>query len=202
MTSKERLNKQIEFLLEADKIKNVFRRTYNADLQRKENSAEHSWHLALLSLILAEHSNIPIDRFRVMSMLVIHDLIEIDAGDTYLYDEEANKTKAEREQKAAERIFGILPNDQAKEIMALWQEFEEKETNESKFANVLDRLDPVLLNDIGNGLAWREHSVTRSQAMDAHKTERTPGPEVSELLYNLKMEILEKNIAEGNIIDK
>ena len=155
MTKKERLDKQIAFLLEADKIKNVFRRTYNADLQRKENSAEHSWHLALLSLILAEHSDIPIDRFRVMSMLVIHDLIEIDAGDTYLYDEEANKTKADREQKAAERIFGILPEDQAEEIMALWKEFEEKETNESKFANVIDRLDPVLLNDIGNGLAWR-----------------------------------------------
>lgn len=202
MKMNERLEKQIAFLLEADKIKNVFRRTYNADQQRKENSAEHSWHLALLALILAEHSDIEIDRFRVMSMVVIHDIIEIDAGDTYVYDAEANKTKAEREQKAADRIFGILPDDQRDYIRGLWEEFEEGKTNDAKFAHVLDRFDPVILNDIGGGLAWREHNVTRTQAMEVHKSDPTPGPEVSKLLYDYKMELLEKNIAEGNILDE
>ena len=202
MIRDQRLQKQIDFLLEADKIKNIFRRTYNSDQQRKENSAEHSWHLALLSLILSEYSNVEIDKFRVMSMVIIHDLIEIDAGDTYVYDAEANKTKAERERKAADRIFGILPDDQRDMIRGLWEEFEEKKTPEAKFANVLDRLDPVLLNDIGGGLAWREHSVTRTQAMEIHQEDPTPGGETSSALYQLKMDLLEKNIAEGNILDE
>lgn len=198
----ERLDKQIKFLLEADKIKNIFRRTYNADEVRHENSAEHSWHLALMSLVLAEHSEKDIDRFRVMSMLVVHDIIEIDAGDTYVYDTEANKTKAEREQKAADRIFGILPDDQRDFLRGLWEEFEECRTPEARFANMLDRLDPVMLNDFGGGKAWREHRVTRSQAMEVHKAEPSPGTDTSKSLYDLKMEILERNITLGNILDE
>ncbi len=198
----ERLQKQLDFILEADKVKNVFRRTYNADMQRKENSAEHSWHLALLSIILSEYSSAEIDKLKVMSMVIIHDLIEIDAGDTYVYDAEANKSKAERELAAADRIFGMLPDDQRDYLRALWEEFEEAETDEAKFANALDRFAPVVLNDVGKGLSWREHGVTRTQVMELHNAEKAPGPEVSETLYNLKMDILEKNITLGNIIDK
>lgn len=202
MMQNERLDKQLKFLIEADKIKNVFRRTYNADQSRKENSAEHSWHLALLALILSEYSNEEIDKFKVMSMVIIHDLIEIDAGDTYVYDAEANKSKAEREQKAADRIFGILPDDQRDMIRALWEEFEERKTPEARFANVLDRFDPVILNHVGGGKAWREHEVTRTQAMEIHNTDPTPGADTSEILHTLKMQILEENIALGNILDK
>ena len=202
MTQQERLNKQLEFIIEADKIKNIFRRTYNADLKRKENSAEHSWHLALLCLVLGEHSDIEFDRLRVMSMVIIHDLIEIDAGDTYIYDFDAAKTKEEREQKAAERIFGILPDDQKEYFKSLWNEFEEKKTPESKSANVLDRLAPVILNDVGGGISWKEHGVTRSQIMKIHSSDSTPGAEVSKILYDLKMDILEQNIAAGNILEE
>ena len=202
MTEKERLDKQIEFLIEADKIKNVFRRTYNADKKRLENSAEHSWRLALLSLILGEHSKSEIDRFKVMSMLVIHDIIEIDAGDTYIYDDKANASKADREKAAADRIFAILPPDQGKELRKLWEEFEKNETNEARFANAMDRFDPVILNDLGDGLSWKEHGVTKTQVMEIHNSPNSPKDDVSKLLFDYKMNILEKNVALGNIIDK
>ena len=202
MTEKERLDKQIEFLIEADKIKNVFRRTYNADKQRPENSAEHSWRLALLSLILGEHCKLEIDRFKVMKMLIIHDIIEIDAGDTYIYDDKANESKADREKAAADRIFAILPPDQGKELRELWEEFEENKTNEARFANAMDRFDPVILNDLGDGLSWKNHNVTKTQVMEIHNSPNSPKEDVSKLLFDYKMAILEKNVELGNIIDK
>jgi len=202
MIHDERLDKQIKFLIEADKIKNVFRRTYNVDLSRKENSAEHSWRLALLALVLSEYSNKEIDKLRVMSMVIIHDLIEIDAGDTYLYDAEANLSKAEREHKAAERIFGILPDDQRDTFRALWEEFEECKTDDARFANALDRFDPVILHNAGEGRSWSENNITRTQVMEIHNSPSLPGYETSQVLHTVKMQLLEENIALGHILDK
>lgn len=142
----ERLRKQIEFMLEIDKIKNIYRQTYVLHEDRKENDAEHSWHLAILAFLLAEYANEPIDVMHVMKMVLVHDIVEIDAGDTYCYDAEGSKTKAIREEKAAERIFGLLPDDQKQEFYALWREFEDNITNNAKFANILDRIQPLLLN--------------------------------------------------------
>ena len=141
----ETLEKQLAFIMELDKIKNITRQTYISDGSRKENDAEHSWHLALMCFVLAEYSNEPIDVLKTMKMVLMHDVIEIDAGDTYAYDVEGNKTKRERELRAAERIYAILPDEQAKEYRALWDEFEAMETPEAKFANVLDKLQPLLL---------------------------------------------------------
>ena len=159
----ERMQKQFEFLQEIDKEKNVFRQTYLADGNRKENDAEHSWHLAMMAMLMAEHSNEKIDVLHTMSMVLIHDLIEIDAGDTYAYDTEGNKTKKERELKAADRIFNILPKDQADKLRALWDEFEDGVTPEAKFANSLDKLQPLMLNNASGGKSWAEHEVYAAQ---------------------------------------
>ncbi len=159
----QRIRKQFEFIQEIDKEKNVFRQTYLADGKRKENDAEHSWHLAIMAMLMAEHSNEEIDVLHTMSMVLIHDLIEIDAGDTYAYDTEGNKTKRQREIKAADRLFNILPEDQAKKLRALWDEFEEGATPESKFANSLDKLQPLMLNNASGGLSWTEHNVCAAQ---------------------------------------
>ena len=161
----ETLEKQLAFIMELDKIKNITRQTYISDGSRKENDAEHSWHLALMCFVLAEYSNEPIDVLKTMKMVLMHDVIEIDAGDTYAYDVEGNKTKRERELRAAERIYAILPDEQAKEYRALWDEFEAMETPEAKFANVLDKLQPLLLNDTTNGIAWEEHGIKASQVL-------------------------------------
>ena len=159
----ERLNKQAEFLLEIDKLKNIQRRTYISDGKRVENDAEHSWHLAIMSMLLSEYAEEDIDVLRVMSMVLIHDLIEIDAGDTYAYDAAGNADKEERELKAADRIFNILPKDQAEHIRALWDEFEANETPEAHFANMLDRFQPTMLNAASGGISWREHNIGESQ---------------------------------------
>ena len=139
--------KQISFIMELDKIKKITRQTYLSDGSRKENDAEHSWHLALMAFVLADYANEPIDVLKTMKMVLLHDVIEIDAGDTYAYDTEGNKTKRERELKAADRIFGLLPEAQQKEYRGLWDEFEAMETPESKFANMLDKVQPLFLND-------------------------------------------------------
>ncbi|MBO5384655.1 MAG: HD domain-containing protein [Ruminococcus sp.] len=162
----ERLRKQIEFMLEIDKIKNIYRQTYVLHEDRKENDAEHSWHLAILAFLLAEYANEPIDVMHVMKMVLVHDIVEIDAGDTYCYDAEGSKTKAIREEKAAERIFGLLPDDQKQEFYALWREFEDNITNNAKFANILDRIQPLLLNYTKDGISWKEHDVCKSQVMN------------------------------------
>src|SRR5260221_1342555 len=161
----DRLKRQIEFILEVDRLKEVYRQSYLLSADRHENSAEHSWHLAIAALLLAEHANQPIDTSRVIRMALVHDLVEIDAGDTFIYDAVGNLEKAAKEEKAADRIFGLLPPDQRDEWRALWQEFERRETAEAKFANALDRLLPVLHNYFTNGRSWKEHRITREQAL-------------------------------------
>lgn len=168
----ERIGKQFEFLQEIDKEKTIFRQTYIADASRKENDAEHSWHLAMMVLIMAEYANEEIDVLHTMSMVLIHDLIEIDAGDTYAYDSAGNTTKRERELKAADRLFNILPEDQAEKIRALWDEFEEGVTPEAVFANSLDKIQPLMLNNASGGKSWEEHAVHLSQVLG--RNERTP----------------------------
>ncbi|MEG0614719.1 MAG: HD domain-containing protein [Oscillospiraceae bacterium] len=159
----ERLNQQMNFILEVDKMKNIYRQTYVLHENRRENDAEHSWHLAMMAFILSEHSNEKIDLLKVIKMVLIHDIVEIDAGDTYCYDEKGYEDKNERETAAAERIFGILPPDQRDEIYALWQEFEAADTPESKFAAALDRAQPMTLNYKKDGISWAEHGVTLEQ---------------------------------------
>lgn len=161
----ERLQKQINFMLEVDKLKNIYRQTYVLHENRTENDAEHSWHLALLAFLLSEYSNEPIDVLRTIKMVLIHDIVEIDAGDTYCYDEEGYKDKSERETKAAERIFGILPHDQKNEMYNLWLEFEDRKTPEAKFAAVLDRIQPIMLNYTKNGISWKNHGISKEQVI-------------------------------------
>jgi len=157
----ERLEKQIRFILEADKLKEVFRQTLCTQSRRAENDAEHSWHLCLAVIVLSEHANAKgLDVLRVLKMLIIHDLVEIDAGDTFAYDTAGRATQHEREARAADRIFGLLPADQAADFRALWDEFEEKGTPEAKFAAAVDRFQPVLLNVSTEGAAWKRHGVT------------------------------------------
>lgn len=165
----ERMQKQFDFILEVDKMKNIYRQTRVLHEDRQENDAEHSWHLALMAFLLAEHSNEALDILRVIKMVLIHDLVEIDAGDTYCYDEKANEDKAEREMKAAGRIFGLLPHDQQEEFFALWQEFEAVQTPEAKFAAALDRIQPSLLNYTKDGVSWKSHEVSYSQVMKRNR---------------------------------
>lgn len=162
MTS-ERLAKQIEFIAEMDKLKGVLRQTLLTDRSRRENSAEHSWHLALLAMVFSEYAKEPVDLFRVLKMLLVHDLVEIDAGDTYCYDEAGNKGKADRENLAADRIFGLLPEGQGEEFRALWEEFEARNTPEAKFAAALDRFQPLLNNHRTGGLMWQKHGIRKDQ---------------------------------------
>ena len=165
MNIEERLKKQIDFMLELDKMKNLYRQTYVLHEDRKENDAEHSWHLAIMAFLLAEYSNNPIDVTHVMKMVLLHDVVEIDAGETNCYDTEGYKSKAEREEKAARRIFGLLPDDQRDEFYSLWREFEDCETDDAKFAAVLDRMQPMLLNYTKNGRSWLEHDIKREQVI-------------------------------------
>jgi putative hydrolases of HD superfamily len=160
----KRLARQIEFIAECDKLKEVFRQTLNTQSRRAENDAEHSWHLCLCVIVLAEHANAPnLDVLRVLKMLIVHDLVEIDAGDTFAYDVAAMANQHEREVVAAERIFGLLPPDQGAEFRALWDEFEAKTTAASKFATAVDRFQPMLLNCRLNGAGWNRHGITHER---------------------------------------
>ncbi len=161
-----RLVRQIEFIAECDALKEVFRQTINTRSRRAENDAEHSWHLCLCVIVLAEHANVPnLDVLRVLKMLIVHDLVEIDAGDTFAYDTAAMAGQHERESIAADRIFGLLPPDQAREFRALWDEFEAKATPEAKFATACDRFQPMLLNCRTQGAAWARHGVTHERVV-------------------------------------
>lgn len=161
-----RLDQQIRFILEADKLKEIFRQTLCTQSRRPENDAEHSWHLCLLVMVLAEHAAVPgLDVLRVLKMLIIHDLVEIDAGDTFAYDAARMADQHAREVLAAERIFGLLPSDQAVSFRALWDEFEEKKTPEARFALAVDRFQPMLLNCRTEGAAWRRHGVTQDRVL-------------------------------------
>ncbi len=194
---KERLEKQIRFIVEADKVKNIFRQTYLADGERKENDAEHSWHLAMMAVLLQEHMKEKADLAKVMTMVLIHDLVEIDAGDTYAYDEKGARTKREREVKAADRIFGLLPEDQGAYFRELWEEFEAYKTPEAKFAHLLDNFQPLLLNDASGGKSWKEHGVHRAQPMK--RNERIP--ETSETVWEKMLEIFDKHVECGNLLE-
>jgi len=191
-----RLDQQLSFVLEIDKLKTILRQTLLTDSSRRENSAEHSWHLAIMSLLLAEYATEPIDVPRVTKMLLLHDLIEIDAGDTFAYDVAGNVGRAEREQRGAERIFGLLPEEQASELRALWEEFEEFKTPESKYANALDRLQPLLHNARTEGGTWRIHSVARDQVYRRMEPIRTALPEI----WPVVTRIIEDACARGWIV--
>ncbi len=161
----DRIKKQLDFMLELDKMKNLYRQTYVLHEDRKENDAEHSWHLAILAMLLSEYAAQPVDVLHVMKMVLIHDVVEIDAGDTYCYDAEGYKSKADREEKAAQRIFGLLPDDQREEFYTLWREFEDSETNDARFAAMLDRLQPIMLNYTKGGRSWQEHGIHKEQVL-------------------------------------
>ena len=173
-----RLNQQIKFIIEIDKLKNVLRQTLLIDSSRQENSGEHSWHLAMMTMILAEYAPEGTDIFRAMKMTLIHDLVEIDAGDTFCYDVEGNESKAERELQAATRIFGLLPEEQGKELRCLWDEFEARETPTAKFAVALDRIQPFLHNWQTGGATWRIHNISRSQVVNKNAPVKESTPEL------------------------
>ena len=192
-----RLKQQLQFIVEIDKVKQIFRQTYLADGTRKENDAEHSWHIALMAYLLQEYASEPVDVPRVMLMVLIHDLVEIDAGDTYAYDPEGAKTKAEREKKAAERIFGLLPKEQGEMLKGLWEEFEEYKTADAKYAHLLDNLQPLLLNDAFDGVSWVEHGVKKSQIYKRNERIEETSPEV----WDCMQQVIEKHIQAGHLID-
>jgi putative hydrolase of HD superfamily len=191
----ERLKKQIDFILETDKLKKIYRKTYLADGTRFENDAEHSWHLALMAILLSEYSNRNVDILKVIKMVIIHDIIEIDAGDAYCYDEAANEGKAEREMDAAKRIFALLPDDQHNEFMDLWLEFEENKSAEANFANALDRFQPVNLNYASGGVSWQENSITSSQVINRN----LPIEKGSERLWEYTKKIIDSALQKNYI---
>lgn len=194
--NQERLDKQIEFIREIDKEKLIGRQTYLADASRKENDAEHAWHMAIMTVLLSEYANEKIDVLKTITMLLIHDLVEIDAGDTYAYDEEGKKTQKEREQKGADRIFGMLPEDQGAYLRGLWEEFEAQQTPEAKFARTMDNFQPVILNDASKGKSWAEKDVHLSQILK--RNEKTG--EGSEELWKYSYEnLIRPNVERGNI---
>lgn len=191
----ERLEQQLKFALEIDKEKNIFRQTHLSGHGRNENDAEHAWHMAIMAYLLREYSNEEIDIGKVMLMCLIHDIVEIDAGDTYAYDEENRKTQKAREDAAKERIFSLLPEDQKQELIALFDEFEAFQTAEAKFARAMDNLQPLILNHSNGGGDWKEHGVSAQQVYGRQSRTR-PG---SEELFQVTDEIIKENIRKGNL---
>lgn len=188
----ERLHQKIQFILEIDKLKSILRRSYLLDQERHENSAEHSWHLAMMAILLHEYANEKVDLLHVLKMVLIHDLVEIDAGDTYCYDEDANSDKTEREQKAADRLFAILPEDQGDELRKLWEEFEERKTPEAKFANALDRMMPMLHNYYTQGKSWKEHKIISENVFMRNSVMRDGSVKLWEFSQALIKDAIEK----------
>lgn len=196
--SEERLEKQLKFCKEIDKEKLIGRQTYLSNAERKENDAEHAWHIAIMAIILSEYSNKNIDVLKTVTMLLIHDLVEIYAGDTYAYDDEAKKTQHEREQKAADKIFGLLPSDQRENLISLWNEFEQGETPEAMFAHTMDNFQPAMLNAATNGKAWKEHEVLLSKILERNKDTSQGSKELWDYSYN---NFIIPNLQKGKIID-
>lgn len=180
-----RLEEQLKFIVEIDQLKSVLRRSLLCDASRRENSAEHSWHLAAMAALLTEYAAEPVDVVRVLKMLLVHDVVEIDAGDTYAYDPQANETREAREQQAADRIFGLLPQDQATEIRRLWDEFEAGSTPESRYALALDRLQPLLLNFHSDGISWKQHGVTAAAVIQRMQPIKTATPHLWSVVENI-----------------
>jgi putative hydrolase of HD superfamily len=192
----ERLERQMRFLFEVDKLKEVLRRTRLPQSQRRENTAEHSWHIVLMALILAEHATpAGVDVLRVMKMLLIHDIVEIDAGDTFGYDTAGHSDKRDREVRAADRIFGLLPADQAGEIRALWEEFEAGETAVAKFALAMDRFQAVMVNYLSDGGSWREHQVTADRVLARNQAIENGSP----VLWAYARNLIEDAVAKGHL---
>lgn len=194
----ERLKKQLDFILQADAEKEIERRTLISSGKRFENDSEHAWHMALMAILLSEYANEKIDVLKTVSMILIHDIVEIDAGDTYCYDYELGKSQRERELKAADRIYALLPDDQAKKLRALWDEFEANETPEANFAHAMDCLQPTMLNSATGGVMWKKNSIKLSQVLKRNEyTEKG-----SKELWNYQLnELIMKNVDNGNLID-
>lgn len=194
----ERLKKQLDFILQADAEKEIERRTLISSGKRFENDSEHAWHMALMAILLSEYTNEKIDVLKTVSMILIHDIVEIDAGDTYYYDYELGKSQRERELKAADRIYALLPDDQAKKLRALWDEFEANETPEANFAHAMDCLQPTMLNNATGGVMWKKNSIKLSQVLKRNEyTEKG-----SKELWNYQLnELIMKNVENGNLID-
>lgn len=191
----ERLKKQLDFALEIDKEKNIFRQTHLSGHGRNENDAEHAWHMAIMAYLLREYSNEDIDIAKVMLMCLIHDIVEIEAGDTYAYDSENLKTQKAREDAAKEKIYSLLPEDQKQELIALFDEFEEYQTPEAKFAHAMDNLQPLMLNHSNHGEDWREHKVTAKQVYGRQSKTKLG----SEKLFEVTDKIIQENVKKGNI---
>lgn len=195
---RDRLKNQIEFIMEVDKLKGIMRKNRITVDDRTENDAEHSWHLAMMAPLLVEYVPEEVDLLKVFKMLVIHDLVEIDAGDTFAFDEKGYVGKFERELEAAKRIFGILPKDQSKELLDLWLEFEDEISIEGKYASAIDKIHPFILNSHTGGRSWTENNVTKTQVLKRMKIIQ----EASEELWNYFLELLDSVIAKGLILDK
>lgn len=191
----ERLKKQLDFALEIDKEKNILRQTHLSGGGRRENDAEHAWHMAIMAYLLQEYSNEEVDILKVIMMCLIHDVVEIDAGDTYAYDDVNLATQKAREDAAKERIYSLLPDDQKTKMIELFDEFEANETPEARFAHVMDNLQPLMLNDSNNGGDWREHQVTSEQIYKRQARARAG----SATLFGVIEEIIQRNIEKGNI---
>ncbi|MDQ8185074.1 HD domain-containing protein [Pelagicoccus sp. SDUM812002] len=195
----DRLSQQMAFIIEADKLKNIFRQSYISDESRRENDAEHSWHLSLMAITLYEHANDPdLDLLKILRMVIIHDIVEIDAGDTYIYDEVHKRDQEEREQRAADRLFGLLPDDQAQSFRSVWDEFEAGATPEARFAKAIDRLHPMLLNYLADGKTWSKHGVVASQVRDINQKIG----DGSDTLWEYAQGLIEKAIDEGMLATK
>lgn len=196
---KSRIDRQFDFIREIDTEKQITRQTYVTGKIRKENDTEHAWHTALMTVLLSEYANEEIDVLKTVTMLLIHDIVEVDAGDTYAYDENGLATQHEREQKAADRIFGILPDDQGEKLKALWEEFEKGESKEAKFAHTMDNIQPAMLNAATDGRAWVEHGVKLSQILkrNAHTADGS-----KELWAYSKNNFILPNVEKGNIKDQ
>ena len=192
---KERFEQQLNFILEIDKEKNILRQTHLTGYTRQENDAEHAWHMAMMIYLLKEYANEKIDLAKTMMMALIHDIVEIDAGDTYAYDDKGLESQKQREEKAADRIFGLLPEDQRKELRALFEEFEAYETPEAKFARAMDNFQPLLLNDSNNGGDWKAHNVCRSKIMTRHSKTALGSQEIAEYSWAL----IDENVRKGNL---
>lgn len=189
----KRLEQQLAFALEVDKEKNILRQTHLSGHGRRENDAEHAWHMAVMIYLLKEYANEPIDLAKTMMMALLHDVVEIDAGDTYAYDEKGLETQAEREEKAAKRIFGLLPKEQQEEFYSLFREFEEYETPEARFAHTMDNFQPLMLNHSNGGGDWKEHNVAQSQIYKRNAKTGTG----SEVIWDYMKELIEENVRKG-----
>lgn len=190
----DQLLQQINFIKEIDKIKYIQRKTKLFHSDRPENDAEHSWHLAMMTIVLAEHSDVPVDVLKVLKMVLIHDIVEIDAGDTFIYDTQKSHSNTENELIAAKRIFGLLPDEQANELIAIWQEFEAGETPEARFAKAMDRIEPLLQNTSNNGGTWREFDVDYSKVFEKKKVIAQGSATLWKFAENLLNESVEKGI--------